>query len=270
MREDDRAFYRCAIVAALVIVVFKALFGSVGAQGIEVRDTARGRVIMQRHIAAVGGEAAFRTRPTHMVMTMQMPGSAAVIRMESWQSAPRLYSRMETPGMGTTEMGFDGKTAWMISPVLGPMLLGDLPREMTNPADVASGLQHLPLTYVGVREIAGKKYEVVEVVVGDTLKTTGYFDPSSGLMAGMTPGKTPGPSGQMALSFDEWKRYGTILYATRMTTRMPDGKEIVTRVESISNDPIDSERFELPTKVRELQARKTVIRLAPEKPLDEE
>ncbi len=256
MREDDRAFYRCAIVAALVIVVFKALFSSVGAQGIEVRDTARGRAIMQRHIHAVGGESALRVKPTHMVMTMQMPGSPAVIRMESWQSAPRLYSRMETPGMGTTEMGFDGKTGWMISPVLGPMLLGELPTEMTNPADVASGIRHLPLTYVGVREIAGKKYEAVEYVVGDTLKATGYFDPSSGLMAGMTPEKTPGPRGQMALSFDEWKRFGTMLYATRMTTRMADGKEIVMRVESISNDPIDAARFELPARIAELKRKK--------------
>ena len=256
MTDDDVAYYRSVFIAALVVAIIGALFESLGAQSVELRDTAKARAIVQRHIAAIGGEAALRaSKPTHLVMTMSRSGSPAVIRMESWQSAPRLYTRMETPGLGVTEVGFDGKTAWTISPQLGAMILGDLPEEMIGPRDLTAELRQHPMAYDGVRDIGGKKYDVVVFTVNGATSTA-YYDPKSGLMAGMTPEKSPGPPGHMSMTFDQWKRFGPIRYATRLTARTADGKEeTVTRIESISYDPIDPARFELPAKVHELKAR---------------
>jgi hypothetical protein len=229
------------------------------AQSTAAQDTAQARAIVQRHVAAMGDEAALNTGPVHMMMSMTMPGSGAAIRTESWRHGRRMYSRMSVPGMGTTEMGFDGTTAWMISPQLGAMILDSLPMDAMAAQHNARMFAGLPMRYLGEREMAGKRYAAVEFVHQGS-RTTAYFDLASGLMAGMTPEKNPGPPGQMALSFGEWKRVGAMMYAREFTTRMADGQALVTRVESISLDTIDAKVFALPDVVRGLMPTKPPTR----------
>jgi hypothetical protein len=194
-------------------------------------------------------------KPTRLVMTMQMPGSAATVRQEYWRSGPRFYTRMETPGAGVTEVGSDGTAALMVSPQLGPMILAKASIDSLMVPDPAALLERKAMTYLGVHEIAGKKYDAVLFLEPARATSTAYFDPVSGLMAGMDFEKTPGPPGQMAMSFDEWKRFGEVLYPTRTAMRMADGKSMVTSIESFSTNPIDPRVFELPVKVRDLRTR---------------
>jgi hypothetical protein len=46
MKEDDYALYRAAFIAALILGIIGALFQSLSAQGVELRDTARARAIV--------------------------------------------------------------------------------------------------------------------------------------------------------------------------------------------------------------------------------
>lgn len=263
MSDDDKAFYRSAFIGALSLVLFDALFAPVMAQLISLPDTARARAIVQRHMDAVGGEKALTMKHTHMVMTMSMSGSPAVVRQEDWRSLPRFYSRMTIPGVGTTEIGSDGTVSWMISPQLGPMILKKSPIDSVTSLNPQKMLTGKSMTYLGVLEMAGKSNDAVRFLLPDSTHNTAYFDPATGLMAGMNFEKTPGPPGQMAMSFDDWKRFGAILYATRMTMRLADGKEMVMRVLTVSTAPIDLKVFELPEKVREHQTRR-----APQNPAD--
>ena len=252
-KKRDRLFLIAVFIMGMLMGALEDLWGQRPTQ----EDSARARAIVQRHVEAVGGEAALSAaQPTHMVMTMSMGSPDVVTRMETWKSGRLFYNRMEAPGMGTTEMGFDGKTAWMLSSQIGAMILDSLPSGSTGPKDYAEELKRLPVCYLGVREFAGRKYEAVRIQGPDGTSGTMYFNPSTGVMAGMTPDNTPGPPGQMTMSFEDWKRFGSQWYATRMTTRTADGKELVTRVESVSNEPIDAARFELPAKVRELQTKR--------------
>lgn len=246
---------RLFIIWFLGGVAFGVLTDLLGAQSTAAQDTAKARAIVQRHFVAMGSDAALSTGPVHMVTSMTMPGSPAAIRIESWRHGQRTYSRMAMPGMGITEMGFDGKTAWMISPHLGAMILDSLPMEFMAQS-ISLILAGVPMRYVGQRDFAGRLYEAVELVQQGS-RSTAYFDPASGLMAGMTPEKNPGPPGQMALSFGAWKRFGSMMYATELTTRMADGQALVTRVESINLGPIDAKVFELPAQVRELKAKRS-------------
>ena len=256
MSDDDKRFFRLVFIAAVLIGLLDVLFETLGAQPVSLHDTARARAIVQRHMDAIGGEKALAVKHTHMVLTMSMTGSPAVILQEDWRSLPRFYSRMTVPGMGTTEMGSDGTTSWMISPQLGPVILKKSPIDSIMSPDPLKLLAQKTMTYIGLRELAGKRHDAVRFLGPDSTNYTAYFDPATGLMAGMNFEKPPGPPGQMAMRFDDWKPFGGVLYAMRMTMRLPDGKEIVTRVDSISTAPIDPQLFALPAGVRELQNKK--------------
>ena len=126
---------------------------------------------------------------------------------------------------------------------------------MTNSNDAVSDWEKLPLSYGGVREFDGRKYHVVHAKSAETGNSTSYFDVETGLLAGTDVENTPGPPGRMTMSFDDYKRFGPIRYATRMTTRAADGREMVTRVISLDHDPIPSSRYELPPAIKQLASK---------------
>ena len=78
--------------------------------------------IVDRHMAAIGGARAQRASvDEHRVSVIEMPGNQEM-RVESFRSGNRFLNRTTIPGMGTSETGFDGRTAWTVD-LLGPRLL---------------------------------------------------------------------------------------------------------------------------------------------------
>jgi hypothetical protein len=80
-------------------------------------DSARAAAIVARYISALGGEAALRSvTQYHAVMTTSVtggPAGVAEVRQEIFAKAPNLlYLKMNMPGIGMMEIGFDGKQAW--------------------------------------------------------------------------------------------------------------------------------------------------------------
>ena len=103
MNRSDKQF-------AVAVFLGSMIWGTLDAQAPvpEPFNQVKARDIVRRHIQAIGGEQALRSvKDVYLVMTMQMTGSDAMIRIESWRRPPRHYSRSETPGIGVTELGFD-------------------------------------------------------------------------------------------------------------------------------------------------------------------
>jgi hypothetical protein len=219
-------------------------------------DSAKAAAIVARHTAAVGGAAAFRAlKHLHTVTTASMstPGTPEV-RTELYAKAPNLvYMKMDMPGIGPMEMGFDGKIAWSNSAVAGPTIHDDMPAQMTSAANFAAPpLDGLRLAYAGRRQIGARSYDAIKASMPDGQSFTHYFDVETGLLAGMDPeGITPPPN-RMTLTFDDYKRFGAVLQATKVTT-VAQGQEIVMRTVSISYAPFDAKIFDPPRAVLELR-----------------
>ena len=243
------------IVAAVVVLLAlqAGVSGELLSQSAGRADTARAAAIVRRYMYALGGKEAFEEpKHTYALMTTSMSTSGGVMRMETWRQPPKLLTRHEVSGMGVTEFGFDGTTGWTTSPTLGTMLLGEIPKEMLGLGDAAWALHLHPMSYVGNRAVEGKTYEAVVFRPKGQISYTGYFDPSSGLLAGIKMEGT-GDSLRMDMLFGDYKRIGSILRPTLRTTRLAGGIDVVSRIDSMSTDPIDPKVFEPPPKVRELK-----------------
>lgn len=223
-------------------------------------DSAKAAGIVARHTAAVGGAAAFRAlKQGHVVMTTSMPMPAAAgpseVRSEVYAKAPNLvYMKMDMPGMGLMEMGFDGKTAWSMSAATGPLIHEDIPKQLTDAANFSAALlEGLEISYVGRRQIGARTFEAVRAILPDSQRMTHYFDVETGLLAGMDPDAAPPPPpNRMTLSFDDYRRFGTIMQATKITT-VVQGQEMVMRTVSVSHAPFDVKIFDPPPGVRQLR-----------------
>ena len=159
------------------------------------------------------------------------------------------------PGLGRMEMGFDGKTAWSMSAAAGPIIHDDVPKQLTDAANFGGlPLAGLPMRYAGRRQIGGRTFEAVRVMMSDSTSMTQYFDVETGLLAGMdSDGAPPPPPDRMMMSFEDYRRFGTILHATKVTTVAPQGQEIVMRTVSLSHAPFDVKIFDPPPAVRKLR-----------------
>lgn len=220
-------------------------------------DSAKAAAIVARHTEAVGGAAAFRAlMHQHIVMTMSVAGvpGAPEVRTEMYAKAPNLmYMKMDMPGVGLMEIGFDGKTAWSMSAAAGPAIHDDIPQQVTEAMNFAAvPLEGLKVTYAGRRQIGGKTYDAVRAVAPDSQVLTHYFDVGTGLLAGMDPaGASPPPPDRMTLTFEDYKRFGRILHATKVVT-LAQGQETVMRTVSLSHEPFDAKVFDPPPAVRQL------------------
>jgi len=221
-------------------------------------DSAKAAAIVARHTTALGGAAALRAlKQSHTVMTTSMPGTpgAPEVRAELYAKAPNLvYMKMDMPGIGLMEMGFDSKTAWSMSAAAGPTIHDDVPKQLTDAANFgAAPLAGLKITYVGRRQIGGRTFEAVKAIMPDSQSMTHYFDVETGLLAGMdSDGAPPPPPNRMTLSFEDYRRFGTMMHATKLTT-VVQGKEMVMRTVSVSHAPFDVKIFDPPPAVRQLR-----------------
>lgn len=221
-------------------------------------DSAKAAAIVARHTKVVGGAAAFRAlKQFHTVMTTSMPGTpgAPEVRAELYAKVPNLvYMKMDMPGIGLMEMGFDGKTAWSISAAAGPTIHDDVPKQLTDAANFgAAPLAGLEISYAGRRQIGGRTFEAVRAIMHDSQSMTHYFDVETGLLAGMDPdGAPPPPTNRMTISFEDYRRFGPIMQATKVTT-VVQGQEIVMRTVSVSHAPFDTKIFDPPPAVPQLR-----------------
>lgn len=221
-------------------------------------DSAKATAIVARHTAAIGGAPALQAiKNVHTVMTATMPGmpGAPEIRSETYAKTPNLvYMKMDMPGIGQMEMGYDGKSAWSISAATGPSIHEEIPQQILDIMKF-DGLpfEGMRMTYTGRRQIGGRKLDAVRAVGPDSQVAIHYFDVATGLLAGMeVEGAPPPPADRMTLSFDDYRRFGAVLLATR-TTMITQGQEMVMRIVSVSHDPLDAKIFDPPPAVQQLR-----------------
>jgi hypothetical protein len=152
--------------------------------------------------------------------------------------------------------GFDGRVSWSVTPQ-GASIDKDTPVEaMRRDADLQYAL-HQPdyfqkLEFGGVTDFDGRSCYWLHGTTHWGKDNNQYYDVDTGLLAGYRFQSDASSSvGTTVLLFQEYRRFGGPLVATKMITRTGDRMQTFT-VTSVSYEPLADSIFNLPNAVKAL------------------
>ena len=214
----------------------------------------RAREVVMRHMDAIGGLQAYSAvKSMHAVMLLRIPAYDVDIGTEMWISKPNLAYMVSRSQFGWSEAGSDGKRYWTMDSEEGPRILTRPPDVLNaHVFDPYAALTMYDVTYVGVRDRGGKKHDALQLTAGDGLLYTQYYDRETGLLSRVEVGNPSAPASSMR--FDRYRKFGGILYATQVITRVGD-MELAARIKSVDHKPVDAKRYEAPRAIRDLAAK---------------
>jgi hypothetical protein len=253
-RRLSRAFVRpAAAVAALV------LLGEPSPELAAQSSLPSGRDVVARHIAAFGGEAAFKA-----VTSMHARGKISLTaqqiggEVEVFSARPnRQLVRGTIAGIGQTETGFDGSVAWSIDPVQGATLLTGRQRtEMADDAVFDAPLyrpSHVKdLTVVAREQFDGRQAYRVKVTYVSGNEQFEFFDVESGLLIG-SEARRETLMGVMPTTMvaREYRTFGGLRLPTVLVQKALGFEQQVT-LTSYEFNTVAPETFALPARIKAL------------------
>jgi hypothetical protein len=234
---------RAALAAVCVLPL------SLGAQ----KPTAQ--AIFDKHAAAVGGVAAFRAAPTRTeIGTADITFAGMTATYERKISAGKMLMTLELGGMGQVVQGFDGNVLWAINPGAGAQKMdANMSAEAAVGIAPTGGLWE-PGSYASATVLDAAQFEgTLTWPVTITTKTgqsrTVYYDQATGMKVGEMA-TVPG-SGAMKIVYADYKPFGAIKVATKVTQGTPQGDVVIT-ITAVKFDAIDASVFALPDAVKAL------------------
>ena len=215
--------------------------------------------VIARHVAAIGGEAAYRSvRSVHARGRLEIVAQGLAGDLELLSARPnKLLYRVTVPGIGVIENGYDGKTGWSVSPIVGPELLTG--RQLSEAADDAwfdgtlHGTEHVrEMTTVGRETFDGRPAYKLKVVFRSGNDQIEYFDVESGLQIGSEASRTTSQGVIPTVNlYRKYKRFGPVLQATSFVQRALGFEQVVT-ISSCEYDTVPTTAFEPPAQVKAL------------------
>lgn len=218
-----------------------------------------GREVVQRHVAAIGGEAALRAVSSMRVRgRFEMTGQNISAEFEQLAARPnKLLMRANIPGIGATEQGFDGTTAWTVDPQTGPRLLKDRERDEAIADANFDGPLHLPadvreLTTLGRANFDGHPAFRVKVVLASGVEQEEYFDEQSGLQLGWE-GKRATPLGIVPTTaiLRDYTKFGALLHPSTLVQKALFVEQVL-RITSVKYNAVPANAFDPPPPVKAL------------------
>jgi hypothetical protein len=218
-----------------------------------------GQELVRRHVAAIGGEAAFKAINSMRVRgRFEMSGQNISAEFEQLAARPdKLVLRAIIPGVGHTEQGFDGKVAWTIDPQAGPRVLLDRERDETIADSIFDAPLHLPdhvkqMTTLGRETFDGRPVFRVKIVLTSGVEQDEFFDVENGLMIGWQARRaTPLGIVPTTATLRDWKKFGAIMQPTTLVQKALFVEQIL-RVTSVEYDVVPTSTFVLPLPIQAL------------------
>ena len=231
-----------------------ALGSIVGAQAsAREQDLPSGAELIARHVAAIGGADAIgaitsiRATGVTEVPVQNLRGTFEMLAARPAKSVLRL----ELPGLGKAESGFNGEVGWSLDPMVGPSLLtGRMLDETRNDAHF-DGALHPPALVKSITTTARIEFDRrpafrARVVFVSGHQRDEYFDAETGLLIG-AEGELQTPMGvvRMTVTLRDYKAFGAVTHATRLIqTAM--GVEQHFIIERIEYNTVKPEAFDPP------------------------
>lgn len=217
------------------------------------------REIIDRYIEASGGrEAMARHESRRAVGRISMPAQGVEGDVEIFAARPALMRlRMTIPGVGEIQSGYDGKVAWSLNPLTGPMLMQGKALEQTKAdADFDSSL-HPDTLYKLLETVEKTTFEGRPAYKVRAVRTNGdedfeYYDAENGLLLGaeVTRESPMGPVKATHVTSD-YKDFGGVKIASRVAQRLMGTEQVIT-ISQIEFDKVDKSVFDLPPAIQAL------------------
>ena len=217
------------------------------------------RDLVTRHVAAIGGESAFKAiKSMHVRGRFEITGQSISADFEQLAARPdKLLLRADIPGVGHTEQGYDGKVGWSIDPQTGPKLLkGRELDETIADADFDAPL-HIPerikeLTTLARAQFDGREAYKVKVVLVSGVEQDEYFDAETGLEIGWDARRETqlGVLPTTAILRD-YRKFGAIMQPTTLVQKTLFIEQVL-HVTSVEYDHVPGDAFAMPPPIRAL------------------
>jgi hypothetical protein len=243
-------------VAACATIAFIALAAPLLRARAQTLPAAK--ALMEKHDAAIGGRAALG-KYTSMHQTVALTIAAANLSgtMETYHTKPNLYLMKQSFAGGELLSGFDGKTAWAITPGQGAQVLDSTTTaELKGQADFF-GDYYDPSRIktaetVEIADFEGQRCYKVRIVHNDDTEAMVYFDSATGLRAGQTAtAKMMGQEIPTTVVMSNYKDFGGVKMSTHRIQRLPMG-EVVMDITAVEFDKVDPSTYALPDAVKAL------------------
>lgn len=221
-----------------------------------------GRQVVQRHIDALGGTAAFKAvASVHASGRFEIRDSGLSGTFELFGARPnKMLYRVTMPGIGVIENGFDGKVGWSLSPIAGPELLTG--RQLDEAAEDAwfdgtlfEADRVKSLDTVERTTFDGRPAFKVRVFYLTGRDTTEYFDIETGHQIG-TEAERATPEGIVPTTniLRDYKKFGAVSHPTVFIQRALGFEQVVT-IASVEFNTVAASTFVPPASVTPLIGR---------------
>lgn len=215
--------------------------------------------IVARFVREIGGAAAFqKIESQHMKGKFEMGGQGITGHLEVQARRPnKLIIKISMPGVGDLVQGFNGKVGWSVNPVTGPMVLeGKMLEQLREQAQFDATL-HPAEDFKSVETVQkttfeGKEVYQLKLVKNSGQESTEYYDVETGLLVGSSEVQET-PLGAIAVTgiVGEYKKFGDILFATRLSQKMGPLVQVMS-FETMEFNTVPDSAFELPPAIQAL------------------
>lgn len=215
--------------------------------------------VIARFVKEIGGEAAFdKIKSQRLTGKFEMGAQGMNGALEVLAKRPdKLLIKITLPGMGEMLQGYDGKVGWAANPVTGPMLLEgkmlDQLKEQANFDAVLHDRARFKSTQnSGEADFDGKKCYKLKLVKQSGEESTEYYEIQSGLLVGSSEvQETPLGSVPVTAVISDYKTFGEIRFATRLTEKMGPLTQVMS-FQTMEINNVDDAVFALPDSIKGL------------------
>lgn len=246
-----------SVLAGLVALATVLPDGGAAAQ--DAPDLPEARVLVERHLDAMGGRDAVLARlDGSMTGRFEIPTAGLSGTLTSaFRSPDHRVIRIEVPGVGEILSGYDGQVLWAMDPFTGPRILEGSERERDLEQSSRGALVRDPeavgsMETMALVELDGRPCYQVRIGWPSGAESMDCYDVESGLLLGSeTTNESPMGEMEVVSLYQDYREVGGVIMATRTVQRVM-GQEQVLIFESYDPTPPSDEQFTLPPAVQAL------------------
>lgn len=223
-----RSLVRLAVVVA-------SLVGGTAANAQAVATLPAAATLMAKYTAAVGGPAYLAAKSVVTKGGMSMPAAGINATFELKQVSPNQMAMVtEIPGMGKIEAGFDGTNAWSVDPMQGARLLtgkelDQIKDESDRRAAIRSADMFSKVETVADTTMNSEKCFLVKLNWKSGRESFDCYSSATGLLvASRSVQQTPMGDMPIATMFNDYKKFGDVLVATKTTQEAMGQQQVLT------------------------------------------
>jgi hypothetical protein len=245
---------RGAVIAALILAFVSP---SAIAQEEKKEKLPAAREVIERFIKAMGGREAYsKIHSQSSKGLFEMPAQGIKAGMQVFAKRPdKLVVKIEIPGLGEVTQGFDGKVAWANNAATGPMVLDGKQFEQRKLEAHFDQVLHDEKDYKSmetqaITDFEGRPCHKLKLVRTSGDEVIEYYDVATGMLIGYTATQES-PLGAINTTsvLGEYKKFGDVLFATKVTQRMGPLEQVMT-ITSMELNQVEDSAFELPPAIK--------------------